>query len=81
MRPHRYSSLSQKLRSSTPSELQCSLFCGGRRCKYESANKWSEAEMAVPGIYSHWVTKEVLAMSRPNNETIRKHDVIQSFKE
>ena len=76
-----YGLLSEKFRSSTPSDIQCTLFCGGRRCKYESAKKWSTEEMAVPGIYSHWVTNDILAMSRPNSESISKHGVIQSFKE
>ena len=37
--------------------------------------------MAIPGIYSHWVTNDILAMSRPNTDTISKHNIIHSFKE
>lgn len=81
MRRISYSALSEKFRSSAPSDFQCTLFCGGRRCKYESAKKWSTGDMAVPGLYSHWVTHDVLAMSRPNNEMIVKSNIIQSFKE
>ena len=49
-----YSKLGEHLRQVTPPELQCSVFCGGRRCKYDSYDVWSQKQMAIDGIYSHW---------------------------
>ena len=49
-----YTKLSESLRKSTPPEVQCSLFCGGKRCRYETAKRWSSDDKALPGIYSHW---------------------------
>ena len=30
----------ESLRLNTPNEMQCSMFCGGRRCKYESDSRY-----------------------------------------
>lgn len=35
--------------------------------------------MAIPGLYSHWVTENILAMARPNTAEVENHDMIQSF--
>ncbi|KFM80153.1 Protein tyrosine phosphatase domain-containing protein 1, partial [Stegodyphus mimosarum] len=67
----RYGKLSEKIRRTAPSEFQCSVFCGGKKCKYDSAN-WHKEDMAINGIYSHWITNDILAMARPNTETIEK---------
>ena len=37
-----------------PPELQCSVFCGGRRCRYDSSDVWKAEDMAIDGIFSHW---------------------------
>lgn len=50
----KYNKLSEKLRQMTPDDLQCSMFCGGKRCKYDSATAWEEKDMAIQGLYSHW---------------------------
>ena len=49
------------------------------RCKYESSSVWSEADMALRGIYSHWITEDILAMSRPNTPQIQSVDLIKQF--
>ena len=59
---------------------RCSMFCGGRRCKYESIASWKKADVAVDGLYSHWVTDDLLAMARPNTENMSKHNTVQQFK-
>ncbi|XP_035209404.1 protein tyrosine phosphatase domain-containing protein 1-like isoform X2 [Stegodyphus dumicola] len=76
----RYGKLSEKIRRTAPSEFQCSVFCGGKKCKYDSAN-WHKEDMAINGIYSHWITNDILAMARPNTETIEKYNVIQQFRD
>lgn len=47
-----YSTLGELVRTSAPSGLQCALFCGGSRCKYELPSKRSSA---IQGLYSDWL--------------------------
>lgn len=49
----RYGKLSEKIRRTAPGDFQCSVFCGGKKCKYDSSS-WHKEDMAVNGIYSHW---------------------------
>ena len=54
-----YSLVSEKLRRMSSSSLrghrlQCSVFCGGKACKYESASYWEKEHTAISGIFSHW---------------------------
>ena len=75
----KYSVVGESIRRNTPNEMQCSMFCGGRRCKYESGAAWDKSEMALDGIYSHWITEDLLAMSRPNTSQIETCDLIKQF--
>jgi protein tyrosine phosphatase domain-containing protein 1 len=59
----KYSKVGESLRYNTPSEMQCSMFCGGRRCKYESAAQWKQEDMAINGLYSHWITDDLVSFS------------------
>ncbi|XP_071960130.1 protein tyrosine phosphatase domain-containing protein 1-like isoform X2 [Antedon mediterranea] len=76
----KYNVLSNGLRQITPGPVVCSMFCGGKGCKYDNPSKWSEDQMAVRGLYSSWVTDEILATSRPSTEAINKYDIIPQFK-
>lgn len=49
-----YNKISDSLRRLAPTPLTCSMFCGGRKCKYESATNWTPDACAVDGLYSHW---------------------------
>ena len=55
-----FSRVSEKLRrlgagNPTAHHLQCSVFCGGKGCKYENAAKLpAETGSAFPELYSHW---------------------------
>lgn len=75
-----YSLISEKLRRVSAGSLQCSLFCGGHRCKYEVPNRWKDSDMALNGLFSHWVTDNVLAMARPSTFLFREHNLIEQFK-
>lgn len=75
-----YSYLSDKLRRMSAGSMQCSLFCGGHGCKYECEEKWSEEDKAMKGLFSHWVTADILAMARPSTELVQKGDLINHFK-
>ena len=75
-----YSLVSEKLRRVSAGSLQCALFCGGPRCKYEVPHRWKETEKALKGLFSHWVTEDILAMARPSTVLFREHDLIDQFK-
>ncbi|KPJ00807.1 Protein tyrosine phosphatase domain-containing protein 1 [Papilio xuthus] len=71
-----YSALSERVRISTPAALQCALFCGGASCQYELPPK---RENAIQGLYSDWVTEDILAMARPSTASIAARNIIQQF--
>jgi len=50
----KYGALSEALRRSVTEARLCSMFCGGKNCKYEGAKSWSEDQQAISGLYSHW---------------------------
>jgi hypothetical protein len=52
--PSNYNKLSENLRRVTPNGIQCSFFCGGKHCKYETSDAWDSTHMAIDGIFSHW---------------------------
>ena len=58
----KYSKVSESLRHATSGSVQCSMFCGGRQCKYENPGKWSDAEMAIKGLYSSWCVSYWIAL-------------------
>ncbi|KAL0811854.1 hypothetical protein ABMA28_009280 [Loxostege sticticalis] len=71
-----YSTLGERVRTSTPSALQCALFCGGARCQYEQPQP---RNAAVQGLYSDWITDDILAMARPSTASIAARNIIQQF--
>lgn len=75
-----YTKVGESFRKNVPHEVQCSMFCGGRKCKYETSQHWKPDQMAIPGVFSHWVTDSLLAMARPNTGLIEKHGLIEEFK-
>ena len=56
----KYSRISEHFRHVTPGALQCSMFCGGKQCKYENPAKMKSDEMAINGLYSSWYVFFVL---------------------
>lgn len=50
----KYTKVGERLRHVIPSNMQCSMACGGRACKYENPSRWSEEEQALKGLYSSW---------------------------
>ncbi|XP_023322024.1 protein tyrosine phosphatase domain-containing protein 1 isoform X3 [Eurytemora carolleeae] len=77
----KYSTIGESIRRNTPNEVQCSMFCGGRRCKYESGNSWTKQDMALQGIYSSWITSDILAMARPNTAQMEEFKLIEQFEQ
>ncbi|KAJ8985848.1 hypothetical protein NQ317_006219 [Molorchus minor] len=75
-----YNKLSDHIRRLTPHGVQCSVFCGGLNCKYENPENWKADSLAIQGIYSHWITDDILAMARPSTIVIVQKNVIQQFQ-
>ena len=76
----KYTAVRETLIKTVPQEVQCSMFCGGKKCKYDTSSAWSVEQMAIKGLYSHWVTEDVIAMARPNGQLIQKGQLIEQFK-
>ncbi|UXI19933.1 RNA polymerase II-associated protein 3-like [Sarcoptes scabiei] len=76
----KYKKFTELIRRSTSTQLQCSMFCGGRKCKYESGSHWESKDKAIDPLYSHWVLNDILAMSRPNAEMINQFNLIEKFQ-
>ncbi|XP_066528236.1 protein tyrosine phosphatase domain-containing protein 1 [Hoplias malabaricus] len=75
----KYTKVGETLRHVIPGHMQCSMTCGGRACKYENPSRWSDEEQAIKGLYSSWITDNILAMSRPSTENIEKYNIIEQF--
>ncbi|XP_034725049.1 protein tyrosine phosphatase domain-containing protein 1 isoform X2 [Etheostoma cragini] len=76
----KYTKMGETLRHVIPGHMQCSMACGGKACKYENPSRWTDEEQAVKGLYSSWITDNLLAMARPSTEIIEKYNIIEQFK-
>uniref|UniRef100_A0A673ATD8 Protein tyrosine phosphatase domain-containing protein 1 n=1 Tax=Sphaeramia orbicularis TaxID=375764 RepID=A0A673ATD8_9TELE len=76
----KYTKMGETLRHVIPGHMQCSMACGGRACKYENPSRWSDEEQAIKGLYSSWITDNLLAMARPSSEIIEKYNIIEQFQ-
>ncbi|KAI3369636.1 hypothetical protein L3Q82_025348, partial [Scortum barcoo] len=76
----KYTKMGETLRHVIPGHMQCSMACGGKACKYENPSRWSDDEQAVKGLYSSWITDNLLAMARPSTEVIEKYNIIEQFQ-
>ncbi|XP_062955979.1 protein tyrosine phosphatase domain-containing protein 1 isoform X2 [Cynocephalus volans] len=75
----KYTKVGERLRHVIPGHVACSMACGGRACKYENPARWSEQEQAIKGVYSSWVTDNILAMARPSSELLERYHIIEQF--
>ncbi|KAJ3112185.1 hypothetical protein HDU96_004853 [Phlyctochytrium bullatum] len=60
------------------------LFCGGDKCKYENWRLWTGDPAhpnAIDGLFSNWITDDILAMQRPNTILINDYGLVEKFKE
>ncbi|NXO22742.1 PTPC1 protein, partial [Cisticola juncidis] len=76
----KYTKVGERLRHVIPGHMQCSMACGGRACKYENPARWAPQEQALAGLYSSWITDNILAMARPSTELIEKYNIIEQFE-
>ncbi|XP_059844451.1 protein tyrosine phosphatase domain-containing protein 1, partial [Hypanus sabinus] len=75
-----YSMARENLIKAVPPHLICSLVCGGRQCRYEGPDDWTLQQQAIRGVFSAWVTDNILAMARPSTQLIKKFSIIKQFK-
>uniref|UniRef100_UPI00398F2734 protein tyrosine phosphatase domain-containing protein 1 n=1 Tax=Pristiophorus japonicus TaxID=55135 RepID=UPI00398F2734 len=75
-----YSQARENLIKAVSPHLICSLMCGGKECRYEGPDGWTLQQQAIRGLFSAWVTDDILAMARPSTELIKKFNIIEQFK-
>ncbi|XP_036845341.1 protein tyrosine phosphatase domain-containing protein 1 [Oncorhynchus mykiss] len=75
-----YSQARENLVKAIPPKIICLLACGGWDCRYEGPACWRPSQQAVQGLFSHWVTDDIVAMARPSSHLIKKYNIIEQFQ-
>ncbi|XP_056243102.1 protein tyrosine phosphatase domain-containing protein 1 isoform X1 [Seriola aureovittata] len=75
-----YSQARENLVKAIPPRLLCLLACGGVDCRYEGPECWKLNQQVIRGLFSSWVTDDVIAMARPSNHLIEKYNIIDQFR-
>uniref|UniRef100_A0A3B4UR53 Protein tyrosine phosphatase domain-containing protein 1 n=1 Tax=Seriola dumerili TaxID=41447 RepID=A0A3B4UR53_SERDU len=75
-----YSQARENLVKAIPPRLLCLLACGGVDCRYEGPECWKLNQQVIRGLFSSWVTDDVVAMARPSNHLIEKYNIIDQFR-
>ncbi|KAG9329184.1 hypothetical protein JZ751_007343 [Albula glossodonta] len=75
-----YSQARENLVKAIPPKIICLLACGGRDCRYEGPACWRPSQQAVRGIFSTWVTDDIIAMARPSTHLIKRYSIIEQFQ-
>uniref|UniRef100_A0A672H1U0 Protein tyrosine phosphatase domain-containing protein 1 n=1 Tax=Salarias fasciatus TaxID=181472 RepID=A0A672H1U0_SALFA len=74
-----YSQARENLVKAIPPKLLCLLACGGIDCRYEGPVCWKLNQQVIRGLFSSWVTDDIIAMARPSNHLIEKYNIIDQF--
>ncbi|XP_035521663.1 protein tyrosine phosphatase domain-containing protein 1 [Morone saxatilis] len=75
-----YTQARENLVKAIPPKLLCLLACGGIDCRYEGPECWKLNQQVIRGIFSSWVTDDIIAMARPSNRLIEKYNIIEQFR-
>ncbi|XP_046889483.1 protein tyrosine phosphatase domain-containing protein 1 [Hypomesus transpacificus] len=75
-----YSQARENLVKAIPHKIICMLACGGRDCRYEGPACWRPSQQVIQGLFSSWVTDDIVAMARPSTYLINKYNIIEQFK-
>uniref|UniRef100_A0A8C2X3A9 Protein tyrosine phosphatase domain-containing protein 1 n=1 Tax=Cyclopterus lumpus TaxID=8103 RepID=A0A8C2X3A9_CYCLU len=75
-----YSQARENVVKAIPPKLLCLLTCGGIDCRYEGPGCWKLNQQAIRGLFSSWVTDDIIAMARPSNHLIEKYNIIEQFR-
>ncbi|XP_041965793.1 protein tyrosine phosphatase domain-containing protein 1 [Alosa sapidissima] len=76
-----YSQTRERLVRAIPPKIICLLACGGRDCRYEGPACWKQSQQVIKGLFSSWVTEDIVAMARPSSHLIKKYNIIEQFQE
>ncbi|KAM8861964.1 protein tyrosine phosphatase domain-containing protein 1 [Synchiropus picturatus] len=74
-----YSQARENLVRAIPPRILCLLACGGVDCRYEGPECWKSSQQVIRGLFSSWVTDDIIAMARPSKHLIEKYDIIDQF--
>uniref|UniRef100_A0A8C6UJ53 Zgc:77752 n=1 Tax=Neogobius melanostomus TaxID=47308 RepID=A0A8C6UJ53_9GOBI len=75
-----YSQARESLVRAIPPRLLCLLACGGVDCRYEGPDCWKDNQQAIRGLFSSWVTDDIIAMARPSRKLIERYNIIDQFR-
>ncbi|XP_034161330.1 protein tyrosine phosphatase domain-containing protein 1 [Pangasianodon hypophthalmus] len=75
-----YSQARETLVKAIPPKVICLLACGGRDCRYEGPVCWRPSQQAIKGLFSSWMTDDIVAMARPSTSLIKTYNIIDQFK-
>ncbi|KAM9854363.1 protein tyrosine phosphatase domain-containing protein 1 [Aulostomus maculatus] len=75
-----YSQARENLVRAIPPKLLCLLACGGIDCRYEGPECWKANQQVIRGLFSSWVTDDIIAMARPSNHLIEKYSIVEQFQ-
>ncbi|KAM8892312.1 protein tyrosine phosphatase domain-containing protein 1 isoform 2-T2 [Spinachia spinachia] len=75
-----YSQARENFVKAIPPKLLCLLACGGVDCRYEGPECWKSNQQAIRGLFSSWVTDDIIAMARPASHLIDKYNIIEQFQ-
>ncbi|XP_061752169.1 protein tyrosine phosphatase domain-containing protein 1 isoform X3 [Nerophis ophidion] len=75
-----YSQARENLVKAIPPKLLCLLACGGLDCRYEGPECWKTSQQVIRGVFSSWVTDDIIAMARPSTRLIEKFNIIEQFQ-
>ncbi|XP_036441461.1 protein tyrosine phosphatase domain-containing protein 1 [Colossoma macropomum] len=75
-----YSQARENLVKAIPPKIICLLACGGRDCRYEGPACWRPSQQAIKGLFSSWVTDDIVAMARPSTDLIKRYNILEQFK-
>ncbi|XP_028267270.1 protein tyrosine phosphatase domain-containing protein 1 [Parambassis ranga] len=75
-----YSQARENFVKAIPPKLLCLLACGGIDCRYEGPECWKLNQQVIRGLFSSWVTDDIIAMTRPSNHLIEKYNIVEQFQ-
>uniref|UniRef100_H3DKR8 Zgc:77752 n=1 Tax=Tetraodon nigroviridis TaxID=99883 RepID=H3DKR8_TETNG len=75
-----YTQARENLVKAIPPRILCLLACGGRDCRYEGPECWKPNQQVIRGLFSSWVTDDIVAMARPSSHLIEKYSIIEQFQ-
>lgn len=75
-----YSQTRENLVKAIPPKIICLMACGGRDCRYEGPACWRTSQQAIKGLFSSWVTDDIVAMARPSTALIKRYNIVEQFK-